>query len=102
MDLIDALGSMPEANTVVEYSLSPLFRRSYSTIFKAIDESKLKEKLLAEQYSALFATSSAVAVLAIDGGCDTESSPLCEYIRGSRNGLPTGSSERQATGYDRT
>ena len=49
MDLIDALGSMPEANTVVEYSLSPLFRRSYSTIFKAIDESKLKEKLLAEQ-----------------------------------------------------
>ena len=49
MDLIDALGSMPEANSVVEYSLSPLFRRSYSTIFKAIDESKLKEKLLAEQ-----------------------------------------------------
>ena len=49
MDLIGALGSMPEANTVVEYSLSPLFRRSYSTIFKAIDESKLKEKLLAEQ-----------------------------------------------------
>ena len=49
MDLIDALGSMPEANAVVEYSLSPLFRRSYSTIFKAIDESKLKEKLLAEQ-----------------------------------------------------
>ena len=42
MDLIDALVSMPEANTVVEYSLSPLFRRSYSTIFKAIDESKLK------------------------------------------------------------
>jgi len=49
MDLIDALSSMPEANSVVEYSLSPLFRRSYSTIFKAIDESKLKENLLAEQ-----------------------------------------------------
>lgn len=49
MELLDAIGSMPEASSVVEYSLSPAFRRSYSTIFKAIDETRLKEKWLAEQ-----------------------------------------------------
>ena len=49
MDLVDAMCSMPEAKSVVEYSLSPAFRRSYSTIFKAIDETRLKTKWLAEQ-----------------------------------------------------
>jgi len=29
MDLLDAMCSMPEAKSVVEYSLSSLFRRSY-------------------------------------------------------------------------
>ena len=38
MDLVDAMCSMPEAKSVVEYSLADCFRRSYSTIFKAIDE----------------------------------------------------------------
>ena len=49
MELLDAIGSMPKASSVVEYSLFPAFRRSYSTIFKAIDETTLREKWLAEQ-----------------------------------------------------
>lgn len=38
MELVDAICSNPEARSVVEYSLTPCFRRSYSTIFKAINE----------------------------------------------------------------
>jgi len=38
MELVDALCSTPSARSVVEYSLSPCFRRSYSTLFKALDE----------------------------------------------------------------
>ena len=52
MELLDAMGSMPGASSVVEYSLSPAFRRSYSTIFKAIDQTTLKEMWLAEQITA--------------------------------------------------
>jgi len=48
MDLLDAMCSMPEAKSVVEYSLSPAFRRSYSALFKAIDATSLAEKGLAE------------------------------------------------------
>ena len=35
MELVDAICSNPQAKSVVEYSLTPCFRRSYSTIFKA-------------------------------------------------------------------
>ena len=52
MDLLDAMCSMPEANSVVEYSLAGCFRRSYSTIFKAIDEMKEEEMRLPKQLSA--------------------------------------------------
>jgi hypothetical protein len=41
MDLLDAMCSMPDARLVVEYSLAACFPRSYSTIFKAIDEMNL-------------------------------------------------------------
>ena len=40
MELVDAICSNPDARSVVEYSLTPCFRRSYSTIFKAINEMK--------------------------------------------------------------
>ena len=40
MELVDAICSNPHARSVVEYSLTPCFRRSYSTIFKAINEMK--------------------------------------------------------------
>jgi hypothetical protein len=43
MDLLDAMCSVPEAQSVVEYSLAACYQRSYSTIFKAIDELKLTE-----------------------------------------------------------
>ena len=38
MDLLDAMCSDPAAKSVVEYSLAACFLRSYSTIFKAINE----------------------------------------------------------------
>jgi len=38
MELVDALCSTPSARSVVEYSLAPCFRRSYSTLYKALDE----------------------------------------------------------------
>lgn len=38
MDLLDALCSNEHASSVVELSLNPLFRGSYSTLFKAIGE----------------------------------------------------------------
>ncbi len=38
MDLVDALCSQTRVNSVVELSLQNCFRRSYSAIFKAMDE----------------------------------------------------------------
>ena len=43
MELVDAICSNPHARSVVEYSLTPCFRRSYSTIFKAINEMELDD-----------------------------------------------------------
>jgi hypothetical protein len=43
MELVDAICSNPDARSVVEYSLTPCFRRSYSTIFKAINEMEMDE-----------------------------------------------------------
>jgi hypothetical protein len=40
MDLLDALSSNTSANTVVELSLNPAFRREYSSLFTALDEWK--------------------------------------------------------------
>lgn len=42
MELLDAMCSKPDARSVVEYSLAEAYRRSYSTIFKAIDQLNLK------------------------------------------------------------
>ncbi|VAW31383.1 hypothetical protein MNBD_CHLOROFLEXI01-4065 [hydrothermal vent metagenome] len=47
MELIDAICSNPYARSVVEYSLTPCFRRSYSTIFKAINEMELDDLAIA-------------------------------------------------------
>jgi len=41
LDLLDAICSKPDAQSVVEYSLATSYRRSYSTIFKAIAELSL-------------------------------------------------------------
>jgi hypothetical protein len=38
LDLLDAVSGSPDARSVVELSLSPLFRRGYSSITDAIDE----------------------------------------------------------------
>ncbi len=47
MELVDAICSYPDARAVVEYSLAPCFRRSYSTIFKGINEMELDELAIA-------------------------------------------------------
>lgn len=44
MELVDAICSNPHARSVVEYSLTPCFRRSYSTIFKALAEETWAEQ----------------------------------------------------------
>jgi DDE superfamily endonuclease len=49
LDLVDAMSSTPDAKSVVEYSIARCFRRSYSTIFKAIDVVNLPAMWLAEQ-----------------------------------------------------
>ena len=49
MDLLDAMCSVPDVKSVVEYSLAACYRRSYSTIFKAIDEMNLEPLWLPEQ-----------------------------------------------------
>ncbi len=41
MDLLDAMCSVPNAGSVVEYCLAACYPRSYSTIFKAINEINL-------------------------------------------------------------
>ncbi len=38
LDLLDAMSGSPDAHSVVELSLSPLFRREYSSITDAIDQ----------------------------------------------------------------
>jgi hypothetical protein len=43
MELVDAIGSNGEADSVVAYSLTACYRRSYSTIFKAINEMAWEE-----------------------------------------------------------
>ncbi|HEX6384290.1 MAG TPA: transposase [Anaerolineae bacterium] len=47
MELVDAICSNPDACSVVEYSLTPCFRRSYSTIFQAINEMEWDELMTA-------------------------------------------------------
>lgn len=47
MELVDAICSNPDARSVVEYSLTPCFRRSYSTIFKRINEMAMDELAIA-------------------------------------------------------
>jgi hypothetical protein len=47
MELVDAICSNPDARSVVEYSLTPCFRRSYSTIAQAINAMKWEELKIA-------------------------------------------------------
>jgi hypothetical protein len=47
MDLVDALSSNTTANSVVELTLNPQFRRTYSALNKAVAVSSLSDKQLA-------------------------------------------------------
>ncbi len=51
MELLDAICSVGDAGSVVAYSLAGCFRRSYSTIFKAINEMEIDEKWLLHSVS---------------------------------------------------
>jgi DDE superfamily endonuclease len=48
MEVVDALCSSPTAQSVVELTLAAVFRRSYSTLYKAIDEFEWQAAQLAE------------------------------------------------------
>ena len=52
MDLLDALCSNTNAQSVVELSLNPAFRRSYTALYKAIDETAFEEQQLAHLVEA--------------------------------------------------
>src|SRR6266545_4251311 len=47
MELVDALCSNDSARSVVEYSLTPCFRRTYTTLYKALAEWSWDERQLA-------------------------------------------------------
>ena len=49
MELVDTICSNPDARSVVEYSLTPCFRRSYSTIFQAMKEMEMDALMVARQ-----------------------------------------------------
>lgn len=49
MELVDAMCSMPEAQSVVEYTQAASYRRSYSTLFKAVNAMKLEAMWLPYQ-----------------------------------------------------
>lgn len=48
MDLVDALCSYPSAKSPVELSLSPLFRRTHTALYKSISETEWEKVPLAE------------------------------------------------------
>ena len=47
MELVDALCSNPTARSVVEYSLTPCFRRTYTGLYKAVAECRWGEQQVA-------------------------------------------------------
>jgi hypothetical protein len=47
MELVDAICSNPSARSVVEYSLTPCFRRTYTALYKAVAECKWEGQQLA-------------------------------------------------------
>ena len=49
MDLLDALAGNTDPNSIAELSLSPLFQRSYNSIYKAIKESFKETKSMSNQ-----------------------------------------------------
>ena len=52
MELVDAIASNPQVRSVVEYTLTPCFRRSYSTLFKAIAEMSWEQRALPQLLAA--------------------------------------------------
>ena len=52
LNLLDALSSNERASSVVELSLNPAFERSYTALFKAIDEAEIAPSLLGQAISA--------------------------------------------------
>jgi hypothetical protein len=47
MELVDAMCSTPTARSVVEYSLTPCFRRTYTALYKAVAECRWEDQALA-------------------------------------------------------
>gem|GEM_PF-1894290 len=77
MELLDAVSSMPEASTYVLDSIQDH------------RQNEIEGKVAGGADYSLFASSPAVAVLVVDGGCDTSPPPLCRNSGRPGDGLST-------------
>lgn len=63
LDLLDALAGNIGANSIAELSLSPLFNRSYSSVYKAIKESFRKTSQLSNDEDEVEQANSLIRVI---------------------------------------
>ena len=70
MEMLDALCSQTRASSVVELSLESCFQRSYSAIFKAMDEYRPGDDDLAQLAGPSLPEPQNTPLLAARGGCD--------------------------------
>ena len=101
MDLLDAMCNDTAAKSVVEYSLAACFPRSYSTIFKAINEMKLGPLWLPDQLGVYLPRPAQRPfwLLMADVTPARDRSPT---VNRSWDGVSSGSGERQAASDDRS
>ena len=101
MDLLDAMCSMPEAKSVVEYSLASVFRAQLLNPLQSDRRDGVGGDVVAASAGTLSASSTSMAILAADGGRNASASTLCAYAGRPRHGLSTRGGERQAAGDHR-
>lgn len=66
MELVDALCSYPEARSLVELSLSPVFRRTHTAVYKAIAEVAWEEIPIRQLVSAHLPEQQGMWILGVD------------------------------------
>ncbi len=112
MELVDAIAANTTARSPVELSLSPLFRREYSALYKGIQELSLttqtdsteaeksqKEQIEARNLAKVLTNSDSQtkAILLVGTRCDTSATTLCQNLRRENHNLSTQHSQRQQT-----
>ncbi len=110
MDLVDAIAANTTARSPVELSLSALFRREYSALYKGIQEfsrtnqtdsaevDKRRKSTMETRTSAKALTnsdSSTKAILLVGTGCDTFGKTLCQNFKRENDNLSAQHNERK-------